>query len=117
MATEINLCVMKLAFVFVFVSVSAFVPAGASPERTKTVEFNVKPGGVVHTFTEGIVSDCIEYPLYFTLLAYVFKRHPIRCCDHAQSICVPSSARLNVVQFTVYVIVLAPLLLIRLLKV
>lgn len=28
----------------------------ASSENTKTVDFNVKPGGVVHTFSEKIVS-------------------------------------------------------------
>lgn len=32
------------------------VVAAASSEKTKTVEFNVKPGGVVHTFSEKIVS-------------------------------------------------------------
>ncbi|XP_029987992.1 myeloid-derived growth factor [Sphaeramia orbicularis] len=37
-------------------------PAEASAERTKTVEFNVKPGGVVHTFSEGIW----EYECSFT---------------------------------------------------
>ncbi|XP_040897063.1 myeloid-derived growth factor isoform X2 [Toxotes jaculatrix] len=62
MATEINFCVVNLAFLLVFLSVSAFVPAEASPERTKTVEFNVKPGGVMHTFTEGIR----EYECSFT---------------------------------------------------
>lgn len=32
------------------------VAANASSENAKTVEFNVKPGGVVHSFTEKIVS-------------------------------------------------------------
>ncbi|XP_030640391.1 myeloid-derived growth factor [Chanos chanos] len=34
--------------------------SGASAERSKTVEFNVKPGGVVHTFSEKIKDyECI----------------------------------------------------------
>lgn len=32
------------------------VTANASSENAKTVEFNVKPGGVVHSFSEKIVS-------------------------------------------------------------
>lgn len=32
------------------------VAANASSENAKTVEFNVKPGGVVHSFSEKIVS-------------------------------------------------------------
>lgn len=43
-----------LASVLVLVLISA---VKASSESTKTVEFNVKPGGVVHTFSEGIVSE------------------------------------------------------------
>lgn len=53
MATAINLGVVNLALVLVLVSLCASDPA----ERVKTVEFNVKPGGVVHTFTEAVVSD------------------------------------------------------------
>ncbi|XP_026866516.2 myeloid-derived growth factor isoform X2 [Electrophorus electricus] len=34
--------------------VSVLTCASASDERTKTVEFNVKPGGVVHSFSEKI---------------------------------------------------------------
>lgn len=37
-----------------FILAVAFSATEASSDRTKTVEFNVKPGGVVHTFTEGI---------------------------------------------------------------
>ncbi|XP_033820713.1 myeloid-derived growth factor [Periophthalmus magnuspinnatus] len=40
----------SLAFIFVLV----LATTEASSAKTKTVEFNVKPGGVVHTFTEGI---------------------------------------------------------------
>ncbi|XP_051232611.1 myeloid-derived growth factor [Dicentrarchus labrax] len=39
-----------------------FVFVDAAPESTRTVEFNVKPGGVVHTFTERIK----EYECSFT---------------------------------------------------
>ncbi|XP_026160786.1 myeloid-derived growth factor [Mastacembelus armatus] len=44
-----------------FFGISSFVRAD-TPEQTKTVEFNVKPGGVVHTFTEGVG----EYECSFT---------------------------------------------------
>ncbi|XP_071777909.1 myeloid-derived growth factor [Centroberyx gerrardi] len=55
MAREMNfICAINAAFLLVFVLISAFSVANASPDRTKTVEFNVKPGGVVHTFTEGV---------------------------------------------------------------
>uniref|UniRef100_A0A3Q3JNU3 Myeloid-derived growth factor n=1 Tax=Monopterus albus TaxID=43700 RepID=A0A3Q3JNU3_MONAL len=58
----------ELGFLFGFMDFytgvpdKAFVFADASSEQTKTVEFNVKPGGVVHTFTEGIG----EYECTFT---------------------------------------------------
>lgn len=75
MARPKRSCVVNLAFLFVFVSISASVAADSSPDRTKTVEFNVKPGGVVHSFTEGIVSVCVKYFLYFTQLqGYVCER-------------------------------------------
>lgn len=57
MATQNNFCAVNLAFLLVFALTASLVPVDASPDRTKTVEFNVKPGGVVHTFTEAIVSD------------------------------------------------------------
>ncbi|KAM4547703.1 myeloid-derived growth factor [Odontesthes bonariensis] len=54
MAFQENVCVVKIAFLFFSVLISAGALAETSPEQTKTVEFNVKPGGVVHTFTEKI---------------------------------------------------------------
>ncbi len=56
MATHSNFCAVNWALLVVCVLTAVCVPADASPERTKTVEFNVKPGGEVHTFSEGIVS-------------------------------------------------------------
>lgn len=53
---------MNLALLLLSVLISASVPAHASPEQTKTVEFNVKPGGVVHSFSEGVG----EYECTFT---------------------------------------------------
>lgn len=38
------------------VLLSVLVAANASSENAKTVAFNVKPGGVVHSFSEKIVS-------------------------------------------------------------
>ncbi|XP_072245617.1 myeloid-derived growth factor [Leuresthes tenuis] len=54
MAYQKNVCVVKMAFQFFCVLISAGALVEASPDQTKTVEFNVKPGGVVHTFTENI---------------------------------------------------------------
>ncbi|KAF3690909.1 Myeloid-derived growth factor [Channa argus] len=62
MASLTKICVFNSAFLLVFVLISVVVPSDASTDRTKTVEFNVKPGGVVHTFTEGIS----EYKCSFT---------------------------------------------------
>ncbi|XP_040040491.2 myeloid-derived growth factor [Gasterosteus aculeatus] len=63
MATQNNLnSAATLSFLLIFGWVAGFVPVEASPEGTKTVEFNVKPGGVVHTFTEAIR----EYECSFT---------------------------------------------------
>lgn len=45
------------AFLFWAIAVlCVLVAANASSENAKTVEFNVKPGGVVHSFSEKIVS-------------------------------------------------------------
>uniref|UniRef100_A0A8C7X856 Myeloid-derived growth factor n=1 Tax=Oryzias sinensis TaxID=183150 RepID=A0A8C7X856_9TELE len=46
--------VHNMAFLLLCGIIAVFVAAGASSEKTKTVEFNVKPGGVVHSFTEGV---------------------------------------------------------------
>lgn len=46
---------------------SVLVAAKASSENAKTVEFNVKPGGVVHSFTEKIVSK----PVYKEIIEAV----------------------------------------------
>lgn len=54
MATRSNVCTVRLAFLLVAALAAVLVPADAAAESTKTVEFNVKPGGVVHTFSEGI---------------------------------------------------------------
>lgn len=56
MATQKNFGVVRLAFA-VFALIVSLVPVDASADSTKTVELDIRPGGVVHTFTEGIVSD------------------------------------------------------------
>lgn len=76
MATQNNFCAFHVAFLLVFALTTAFIPAGASSPSTKTVEFNVKPGGVVHTFSEGVVSDFAQYFLYIAQLDSVCKHHP-----------------------------------------
>lgn len=47
-------CAIHFSVFLSFIFALAFATVEASSERTKTVEFNVKPGGVVHTFTDGI---------------------------------------------------------------
>lgn len=39
------------------------VVVNASSENAKTVEFNVKPGGVVHSFSENIVSNLVFWEI------------------------------------------------------
>ncbi|XP_012733300.2 myeloid-derived growth factor [Fundulus heteroclitus] len=53
---------VKISLLPLCTLLSLCVLAKTSPERTKTVEFNVKPGGVVHSFSEGIN----EYECTFT---------------------------------------------------
>lgn len=65
MAIQQKFRAVRLAFLVVFASAVVFVQVDASAESTKTVELDIKPGGVVHTFTEGIVSDCIENFVHF----------------------------------------------------
>lgn len=73
-----NFCVVNVAFLFVYALIAACVPAEASAEQTKTVEFNVKPGGVVHTFTEGIVSNC-------NTCLYFYRTDPLNNTTRTQS--------------------------------
>lgn len=65
MAKQTNFGVVRLAFLAVFSLIVSFVPVGASADSTKTVDLDIRPGGVVHTFTEGIVSDWMNYCLCF----------------------------------------------------
>lgn len=54
MAFQMNCCLVKAASLFAVVAISTVPRSGASADRTKTVEFDVKPGGVVHAFSERI---------------------------------------------------------------
>ncbi|XP_047443117.1 myeloid-derived growth factor [Mugil cephalus] len=54
MARQSNSSVLNSVLLLVLALSSTSVHAQASSDGTKTVEFNVKPGGVVHTFTEGV---------------------------------------------------------------
>uniref|UniRef100_A0A8C8DZV6 Myeloid-derived growth factor n=1 Tax=Oryzias sinensis TaxID=183150 RepID=A0A8C8DZV6_9TELE len=54
MANPGPFCVHNTAFLLLCGIIAVFAAAEASSEKTKTVEFNVKPGGVVHSFTEGL---------------------------------------------------------------
>ncbi|KAM9831414.1 myeloid-derived growth factor [Neosynchiropus ocellatus] len=62
MARPAKSLAVYLSTVIVWGSLSVLAPVSASSDRTKTVEFNVKPGGVVHTFSEIIR----EYECSFT---------------------------------------------------
>lgn len=50
-----------LAFLVAFALTAAFVSADASAESTRMVELDIRPGGVVQTFTEAIVIDYINF--------------------------------------------------------
>ena len=56
MARVMYCSVMHFAYFFAFVLIADLSAASDTPDGTKTVEFNVKPGGVLHTFSETIVS-------------------------------------------------------------
>ncbi|KAM3620239.1 uncharacterized protein V6R79_020182 [Siganus canaliculatus] len=62
MATKNPFCDFLFSFLLVFVYLCGLVSVAASSELTKTVEFNVKPGGMVHSFSERIK----EYECAFT---------------------------------------------------
>ncbi|KAJ0065065.1 hypothetical protein NL108_005534, partial [Boleophthalmus pectinirostris] len=53
-ATSNMFCTVTFSSSMAFIFVLVLATTEASSEKTKTVEFNVKPGGVVHTFKEGI---------------------------------------------------------------
>lgn len=60
MAIPNYLFAVRLAFVVAL----AFLLADVSAESSKTVELDIRPGGTVYTFTEGIVRNF--YPsIYF----------------------------------------------------
>lgn len=58
MTNQRDFSVADMIILLLCALISVSVPAGASP-NTKTVEFNVKPGGVVHVVSERIVSRYI----------------------------------------------------------
>lgn len=47
---------VRLLTLAAFALIAAFVPVHASAESTGTVDLDIKPGGVVETFTKAIVS-------------------------------------------------------------
>lgn len=61
MDCKMNLFTILASFVVIMLA-SVITFTSASSEQTKTVEFNVKPGGVVHTFSEKMK----EYECTFT---------------------------------------------------
>ena len=59
MTAKYNFCVLYSAPLVVLALVATFVLVDAKAESTRTVELDIRPGGVVHTFAERIVSDRI----------------------------------------------------------
>lgn len=57
MASHMNSTAVRLLTLAACALIAAFVPVHASPEPTsRTVPLDIRPGGVVETFTEAIVS-------------------------------------------------------------
>lgn len=59
MASLTKSCAPNLALALEFALILALVSADA--DGTKTAQFEVQPGGVVHTFTQAVVSDRGNY--------------------------------------------------------
>lgn len=77
MATQNKFFAGYSAAVLAFLLLAVFFTVDAK-DSTKTVEFNVKPGGVVYTFTEGIVSNRTPHKVLrlFNTICNDLKYHP-----------------------------------------
>lgn len=62
MASETTPIVVRLHILAACALMAAFIPVTASAESTRTVDLDIRPGGVVETFTEAIK----EYQCSFT---------------------------------------------------
>nr|XP_057928253.1 myeloid-derived growth factor [Doryrhamphus excisus] len=49
-----KLCAHEVAFSLILMLLLSYIPTQATEEQTKTTEFDVRPGGVVHSFTDSI---------------------------------------------------------------
>lgn len=56
MASETNSIAVRLLTLAACALIAAIVPVRSSTESTKTVDLDIRPGGVVETFTQAIVS-------------------------------------------------------------
>lgn len=56
MANETNFIAVRLLSLAACALIAAIVPVNASTDSTKTVDLDIRPGGVVETFTQKIVS-------------------------------------------------------------
>lgn len=56
MANETNFIAVRLLSLAACALIAAIVPVNASADSTKTVDLDIRPGGVVETFTQKIVS-------------------------------------------------------------
>lgn len=56
MAIETNFIAVRLLSLATCALIAAIVPVNSSAESTKTVDLDIRPGGVVETFTQAIVS-------------------------------------------------------------
>lgn len=76
MACQKNFATARLLSLAACALIAASVSADASAESAKTVELDIKPGGVVQTFTQAIVSDCSVALSLILCLTIVNKHHP-----------------------------------------
>lgn len=58
MANETNSVAVRKLTLAVLALIATFIPVVASAESTKTVDLDIRPGGVEQTFTETLVSNC-----------------------------------------------------------
>lgn len=64
MACEMNSIAARLLTFAACALIAALVPVHASADSTRTVDLDIRPGGVVETFTEAIVSDWTFYFIF-----------------------------------------------------
>lgn len=65
MASGTKPITVRLLTFAAFALIAVFVPVRASTESTRTVDLDIRPGGVVETFTQAIVSYWNSHRFYY----------------------------------------------------